>query len=291
MIKPVLKDDAFITDVRAAEDDLQHFHLWWLGQSGFLLQWQGKHLLFDPYLSDSLTKKYASTDKPHVRMTERVIAPERLSFIDVVTSSHNHTDHLDAETLGPLLRINPKMELVIPEANREFVVDRLKVMVEVPRGLDAGQFTSVAGFKIHAVPAAHEQLEKDANGRNKFLGYVVEFGARTVYHSGDTVLYDGMVERLRRWPIDVALLPINGRAPEGRVAGNLNGREAASLGKEMGARLAIPCHYEMFEFNTAPPDEFVASCRELGQPFRLLRAGERWSSVELIGKVQPGTNR
>src|SRR3989454_9109715 len=143
MIKPLLRDGAFIADVTAAEDDLQHFHLWWLGQSGFLLQWQGKHLLFDPYLSDSLTKKYASTDKPHVRMTERVIAPERLSFIDVVTSSHNHTDHLDAETLGPLLRLHPKMELVIPEANREFVVDRLKVMLELPRGLDAGQFTSV----------------------------------------------------------------------------------------------------------------------------------------------------
>ena len=29
----------------------------------------GRHLLLDPYLSDSLTKKYAATDKPHVRMT------------------------------------------------------------------------------------------------------------------------------------------------------------------------------------------------------------------------------
>jgi L-ascorbate metabolism protein UlaG (beta-lactamase superfamily) len=30
--------------------------LWWLGLSGFLIQWQGHHLLLDPYLSDSLTK-------------------------------------------------------------------------------------------------------------------------------------------------------------------------------------------------------------------------------------------
>jgi L-ascorbate metabolism protein UlaG (beta-lactamase superfamily) len=27
--------------------------------------------------------------------------PERLDFMDVVTSSHNHTDHLDVETLIP----------------------------------------------------------------------------------------------------------------------------------------------------------------------------------------------
>jgi L-ascorbate metabolism protein UlaG (beta-lactamase superfamily) len=281
MIKPALQDDDFLTDVAAARDDFGHFHLWWLGQSGFLLQWHGKHLLFDPYLSDSLTKKYAATDKPHVRMTGRVVAPERLHFVDVVTSSHHHTDHLDPDTLSPLLRANPKMDLVIPEANREFVIDRLKIVAELPRGLDAGQFTTVAGFRIHAVPAAHEQLERDENGRHKFLGYVVEFGGGFVYHSGDTVLYDGMIEWLRRWPIDVALLPINGRAPERRVAGNLWGREAAQLAKDIGARLVIPCHCEMFEFNTATPDEFVAACRQFEQPHRVLRAGERWSSEEL----------
>ena len=201
MIKPVLQADAFLADVAAARDDLEHFHLWWLGQSGFLLHWQGNHLLFDPYLSDSLTQKYAATDKPHVRMTERVVAAERLNFIDVVTSSHNHTDHLDPETLVPLLGVNPQMDLVIPEANREFVVDRLKIVAELPRGLDAGQFTTVSGFKIHAAPAAHEQLEKDENGRHRFLGYAVEFNGAFIYHSGDTVLYDGMQEWLRRWPI------------------------------------------------------------------------------------------
>src|SRR6266576_6392347 len=135
MIKPVIQDDAFLADVATARGDFEHFHLWWLGQSGFLLQWQGKHVLFDPYLSDSLTKKYAHTDKPHVRMTERVVAPERLNFIDVVTSSHNHTDHLDPDTLGPLLRANPRMDLVIPEANREFVVNRLELIAELPCGL------------------------------------------------------------------------------------------------------------------------------------------------------------
>jgi L-ascorbate metabolism protein UlaG (beta-lactamase superfamily) len=281
MIKPALQDEAFLADVAAARDDFGRFHLWWLGQSGFLLHWQGHHLLFDPYLSDSLTKKYAATDKPHVRMTERVVAPERLNFINVVTSSHNHTDHLDPETLLPLLRGNPRLELIIPEANREFVVDRLKLVAELPRGLDAGQFTSASGFKIHAVPAAHEHLERDGHGLHRFLGYVVEFGGGFVYHSGDTVLYDGMEEWLRRWPIDVALLPINGRAPERRVAGNLRGSEAAQLSKEIGARLVIPCHYEMFEFNTATPDEFVAECQGLDQPYRLLRAGQRWSSAEL----------
>jgi L-ascorbate metabolism protein UlaG (beta-lactamase superfamily) len=281
MIEPLLRDAAFLADVERARSDLQHFHLWWLGQSGFLIQWQERHALLDPYLSDSLTIKYAASDKPHVRMTERVVAPESLNFIDVATSSHNHTDHLDAETLKPLLRANPKMELIIPEANREFVTDRLGVVTDIPIGLDKGESASAGGFIFTAVPAAHETIEKDDSGRCKFLGYILEFGPWTVYHSGDTVLYEGMVELLSRWKIDVALLPINGRAPERRVAGNLHGREAATLAKDIGARLVIPCHYEMFEFNTASPEEFVRTAKAIDQRYKVLRCGESWSSVEL----------
>jgi L-ascorbate metabolism protein UlaG (beta-lactamase superfamily) len=282
MIQPQLQDDAFLDDVRAARSDRGYFHLWWLGQSGFLLQWQGHHLLLDPYLSDSLTRKYAATDKPHVRMTELVIAPERLAFVDVITSSHNHTDHLDAETITPMLERNPDIELVIPEANREEVVDRLELMLDTPRGMDAGRACSIAGFNIHAVPAAHEELARDAHGRHQFLGYVVEFGPWCVYHSGDTMRYEGMVERLSRWRIDVALLPINGRAPERRVAGNLNGEEAARLARDIGAHVVIPCHYDMFEFNTATPEAFAHACETLGQNYRVLKNGEGWSSAELI---------
>lgn len=281
MIEPILKDVAFLIDVERAAEETEHWHLWWLGQSGFLIQWRSHHLLLDPYLSDSLTAKYAATDKPHVRMTERVVAPECLSFIEAVTSSHNHTDHLDPDTLKPLFRVNPKLELIIPEANREFVADRLELLTDIPIGLDAGDSTEVGSFKFSAVPAAHETIDRDHSGRCKYLGYIIQFGTWTVYHSGDTVVYDGMVDLLSQWSIDVAILPINGRAPERRVAGNLTGREAATLAHSIGARLVIPCHYEMFEFNTASPAEFESVARQLSQPYQVLRCGERWSSKNL----------
>ena len=127
MIKPVLQDDAFLKDVSHAKNNPDQLHLWWLGQSGFLIQWQGHHLLVDPYLSDSLTKKYAGTNKPHVRMTERIIGPERLDFVDIATSSHNHTDHLDGETLIPLWRANPNLTVIVPRANIDFAAQRLQV--------------------------------------------------------------------------------------------------------------------------------------------------------------------
>lgn len=275
MIKPLLHDDAFLNDVRRASHEERVTHLWWLGQSGFLVKFGSRYLLLDPYLSDSLTKKYAGTDKPHARMTERVVAPERLDFVDIVTSSHNHTDHLDAETLIPLMKANPAMRIVVPEANRAFAAERLRIDPSELLGIDAGKTITVAGFDISAIPAAHERIAQDEQGRHKFLGYVVRTAGCTIYHSGDTVPYEGMIQALRPHKVNVALLPINGRKPERRVDGNLWGREAAWLAHEIGAKLVIPCHYDMFEFNTATPDAFVAECERLGQPYRVLSLGER----------------
>lgn len=275
MIRPVLHDDSLLADIRAARGAPAELHLWWLAQSGFLMQCEGRYLLIDPYLSDSLTTKYAATDKPHVRMTERVIAPERLDFIDVVASTHNHTDHFDPDTLGPLLAVNSELAIVVPSANREIAAERLGIAPDRLLTINDGQTLEAGGFAISAVPAAHETIERDEQGRLRFLGYLIRRGGFTVYQAGDTVLYEGMVERLAQQKIDVALVPINGRDPSRRVPGNLWGREAAWLARQIGARLAIPCHYEMFAFNTASPDEFIAECKRLEQRFRVLRAGKR----------------
>ena len=278
MIRPFQSHDALLADIHASDRRNGGFRLWWLGQSGFLLQWQGIHVLLDPYLSDSLTKKYSQTDKPHVRMTELVVDPARLSFVDIVTATHSHTDHLDAETLSPILAANSRVKLVIAEANRTFVADRLKIDASVAIGLDDGTSVEISGIRFSGIASAHEALDRDECGRAKYLGYVLQFGGWTIYHSGDTVRYEGMSERLRPFKIDVALLPINGRAAERRVPGNLFGREAAELARDIEAKLVIPCHFEMFEFNTASPVEFVDQCRKLGQPFKVLRCGEQWHS-------------
>ncbi len=272
--KAYQKDEVLIAGIRQASNDPSFFTCWWLGQSGFLIKWAGKHLLLDPYLSDSLTKKYAATKKPHIRMSELVMDPARLDFIDVVTSSHNHTDHLDGETLIPLMHANPALQIVIPEANRVFVAERIKCDLDWPTGLDAGQSTEIAGFKFTAVPAAHNEIDRDEQGRCHYLGYVVEFGDFRIYHSGDTLLYDGMEDLLRPFRVDAAFLPINGNDPKRGVAGNLDCKEAAQLGKAIGAILVVPGHYDMFTFNTADPADFVHEAKAAGQPFRVLTPGE-----------------
>jgi L-ascorbate metabolism protein UlaG (beta-lactamase superfamily) len=264
VIRPLQSGAALVEDVRRA--DPEALHLWWLGQSGFLVAFSGRHLLLDPYLSDSLTRKYADTDKPHVRMTELVVDPAELAFADAVTASHAHTDHLDADTLRALARV----PLVAPAAHRALAAERAG---REPLTIDDGETVEVAGFAITAVPAAHEAIERDDDGRMLHLGYVVRCGPFAIYHAGDTIPYEGQAERIGG--VDVALLPINGRRPERRVTGNLWGGEAAALAHAIGAGVAVPMHYEQFAFNTESPAAFVAACERLDQPYRVLRAGER----------------
>lgn len=275
MIEPVLKDDALLTSILAASGN--DLHLWWLGQSGFLLKQAGAFLLLDPYLSDSLTLKYAATDKPHVRMTSRCIAPEQLNFVQTVTSSHQHTDHFDEATLLPLAAAAKGITLVLPAAVEAQARQRLGEAPVLLAGIDDGTTLELDGWKITGLAAAHNEIERDDQGRCKYLGFIIERGGFTLYHSGDTLMHDGLIPALAPRRCDVMFLPINGNRPERRVAGNLNGTEAATLAQTCHARLAIPHHFEMFEFNTATPEEFERACNTWGQAFKVMRCGEHLS--------------
>ena len=274
LIPAVKKDEKLMEEMDSFLSEKVGFRLWWLGQSGYLLQWNGKRVLIDPYLSDSLTKKYAETDKPHIRMSELVVRPELLTHVSIATSSHNHTDHLDAETLLPVFENNPQIKFIIPEANRDFVADRLQCDKDFPIGMNDGDTLTIGDFTFSGIPAKHNELERDENGNCKFMGFVIQFGNYAVYHSGDTLWFDGMVELIRPFKVDVAILPINGNRPERKVAGNLDPKEAVALGRAIGAKYVIPCHYDLFSFNTADVNDFILEAEEKEQGYKVLAGGE-----------------
>lgn len=275
MIRPFQQDDALLQDIATAPQNADLLHVWWLGQSGFLVKWNGRTFLFDPYLSDALTIKYASTDKPHIRMTERCVAPARLTGLDFVTASHLHTDHLDAETLIPIADTTPGLRLFLPAPIIPDAKTRLGNAHLIYHELDHGSQHEAEDWSLEGVASAHNDLKTDELGRHHYLGFILRCGPFTLYHSGDTLWHDGLIETLRPLHCDLMLLPINGHKPERRVSGNLNGTEAAALAKACRARMVVPCHYDMFTFNTETPDEFVSACERLQQPHQVLQCGER----------------
>src|SRR6476620_273844 len=160
MLQPKQRDDELLADIESVDANDSRLHLWWLGQSGFLVKQGRAAFLFDPYLSDSLTKKYAETDKPHVRLTARCIDPGRLKNITHVTASHVHTDHLDAETLVPLAQSNPGLRLFLPHPVIAEAENRLEGAPVDLIGLSDGDVFVDTEWEVLGITAAHNDLKR-----------------------------------------------------------------------------------------------------------------------------------
>lgn len=277
LIEPVNSGEALAAEIAGTAVPPGEWAAWWLGQSGFVLKSRVGTLVIDPYLSEHLTKKYAGTNKPHVRMTRNPIEPEQLKGIDAVLCSHKHSDHLDPGTAPALLGANPEARLALPRSLLEHAE-----ALGLPRGrligLGAGETIKVGGWTVRAIPSAHEGLDTDADGWHLYLGFVVASEGLRGYHSGDSMLYEGLERWLGDDPFDVMFLPINGRDPARGVAGNMSAADAVALAGRIRPRFLIPHHYEMFTFNTVPVETFIDAARGLpsGIAARPLRCGERF---------------
>lgn len=116
--------------------------LYWLGQAGFVIE-SAPHgsyrLLVDPYLSDSLARKYAGTRYTHRRMMAAPIPPGTKSTqLDLILCTHHHTDHMDPDTLRPLAAAFPDLRFVVPAASTEETCQRCGVGMNRLTPLDAG---------------------------------------------------------------------------------------------------------------------------------------------------------
>jgi L-ascorbate metabolism protein UlaG (beta-lactamase superfamily) len=256
-VEPFLSGAELVAEVRSSTTETG-MHIWWLGQSGFLVQVAGENILLDPYLSDTMTERYAASETPYERITGNVVEPALLSFVDVVATSNARVDHLDPGTLPHVL--SDKAAFVCAEGSERLASERAGR--EPDAVLGPQDQVELGGFVLRGVPAYHADAPEA-------VGYIVRNGAYSLYHAGDTRRVQGMAETVSLYGVDVALLPING------VNGNMHGADAARLAYEAGATIAIPCHYEMFRNDTAGVSRFVAECVRLGVEYRLPRAGER----------------
>jgi L-ascorbate 6-phosphate lactonase len=201
-------------------------------------------------------------------------APEEASGVDAVLCTHDHLDHLDRETLAAAASAAPSAHVVVPRPFAEEVAH-----LGVPSGRIVGAQPSdvleIHGLTIRALPARHSDDPADgydfgrerSGGLYRFLGYLFETEGTRVYHSGDTIPFDGLAEQLRNHHVDLALLPINGRdqAREALgIAGNLDEREAAHVAADAGVEALVPMHYDMFASNLGSPARLVEIVRNDG---------------------------
>jgi L-ascorbate metabolism protein UlaG (beta-lactamase superfamily) len=248
---PVLSGKDLIRDIDACELRDGQCAYWWLGQHSFVIKLGRTICYIDPYLSPS-----------KARRVPPLVEPEQVSNASAILGTHDHSDHIDRPIWPRLAAASPNAVFVAPQLIRDQLVRELGLAEERIRGIDDGVTLTLGDVRITAIPAAHELLHRDpATGLHPFLGLVFEGNGVSVYHAGDTCIYEGIWSKLRRWKrIDLALLPINGRDAQRlsrNCIGNMTFQEAADLAGAMGFGLSIPAHWEMFAGNSEDPSRFI----------------------------------
>jgi L-ascorbate metabolism protein UlaG (beta-lactamase superfamily) len=272
MIEPQRSGSDLLQEIDSTQPAAGELAIWWLGQSGYALKTASTLLYIDLYLSEHLTKKYADTPKPHNRMTHAPLRGYEITQAGLVFASHKHSDHLDPETIPELFAASPQAQLVLPMALADHAVS-LGIPRERLLPTHGDEVFTHGGVTIHSFPSAHPDLDYDDASGYPFLGFGLEVDGLRLYHSGDTVVYDGLAARLRAFRPQLVFLPINGRAGGAGTPPNMDAAEAVALAQSIGNPLVIPHHYDMFTFNTADVDSFVALAAAAGVRHQVLQPG------------------
>ena len=215
------------------------FTVRWLGQGGFLFRLGEKTLAVDPYLSDSV----AQTDRFR-RIVPIPIQPEALSC-DMVVCTHDHQDHLDADTIS-------KTSLPLYAGPDTCIAHFRALGIDDGRlqPLNAGDTVPLGDARVTALFARHTEDS---------IGALIEYRGLRLYVTGDTE-YDERLLEAAGLHVDILFICINGRL------GNMNAQDAARVARGVNCRLAVPMHYGMFAENTEDPAVFVEAMKGSGIP-------------------------
>ena len=264
-----------IKSINLPEDILA---VWYLGQEGFAFKYKDKVILIDAYLTD-FADTIPGIDKDFwVRKYPSPLNPNMLNFVDYVICTHEHYDHMDPGTLKAIGAVNPRAIFIVPQPCCHSLIslgiDKNKII-----GAKADVVINLDGIITTPIAAAHDVLHIDDNGNYKELSFHFDIFGFTFFHGGDMSFYEGLPEKLKQLPVNVAMLPINGSdwlRDSHEIVGNLNFREAVDLGAYMGAKYLIPMHFDLYDVNSENPSFFVDYVHRIypNQKYHIFKPGE-----------------
>ncbi len=154
---------------------------------------------------------------------------------DIILITHSHYDHCSRPDIERIS--TPETVIFAPPDCAECL----------PAGfhpVSPGMETSVAGVGIETIPAYN--IGKQFHPReNNWVGYLVEMGGEKIYHAGDT----DYIPEMERIAADTVLLPVGGTY-------TMDPEQAARAADRIGAKLAIPIHYNRIVGSTSEAKQF-----------------------------------
>jgi L-ascorbate metabolism protein UlaG (beta-lactamase superfamily) len=230
----------------------------WLGHATTLLRYSGKTILIDPWLRGN----------PAVPEHAR-----RIEILDLMLITHGHSDHM-ADAVEIALRTGADVICINEVAN--FLQGK---GVTKTTGLGTGGAVDWNGTRITLTHAIHSCAISDGDRTvdgGAAGGLVLEFGnGFSVYHAGDTDVFEEMKYIGARYHPNVALLPIGGHY-------TMDPMGAAQAIRLLGVKSVIPIHYATFPILKGTPDQLREAAEDV-EDLRVvaLKPGESVSQDEL----------
>ena len=254
--------------------------IWGLGQMGVALKGSNQKIIYiDPILTDVVTRLIPGTSGRFDRAFEPPMLPEEITNADYVLCTHEHLDHTDPLTLGPLAQASPQARFVTSGWVSD-LLDDAHIAVERRQITQPEQVIELESIRVWGLPAAHYQVESDPVKGYRWLSFLISWGDVTFFHGGDTLLYPGYIEMLRRLPgADIGLLAVNGRDAMREaqdVMGNMLPAEGAWMASELSWDVLLGGHNDLFTWNTLPAGSLADAARQQNprQKVHLLQPGE-----------------
>lgn len=265
--------------------------IWGLGQMGVAIKGPEGILYIDACLSDIVRDVTKDTlGDWWARGYPPPLLPEEVTNASFYLCSHEHIDHLDPQTAGPVAKASPNAIFVTPGWCNDILAD-LDIGSDRILNLRTGQTVTLPGTsaKITGMPAAHYEREFDEQKGDRWIGFLIEWNGVTFYHAGDTIVHAGYVETLRSLPkADIAMLPVNGRdyfrEMDADATGNLLPQEAARLARDLQWDVLIPGHNDLYPSNAIPFAEITSALERITprQKTKQLQPGELYYYVKSV---------
>lgn len=217
----------------------------WIGHATMLVRLAGKNVIFDPNFSERASPVSFAGPKRIVALP--IDIPE-LPRIDVVMISHNHYDHLDADSVQRLA--------ASPHGSPLFLVPKGLAAWFKERGItrvneyDWWEEMREGPLRITFVPVQHWS-RRGLSDTNQSLwgGWIVEGEGLRIIHTGDTGYspdFKDIGQRLG--PFDMAFIPIGAYAPRWFMKiMHVDVPEAVQIRADLRAERAIGMHWGTFE--------------------------------------------
>jgi len=241
----VINEAQALTDFNNSPDSLS---ITWLGHTAYLLKIDNKTLLLDPFLSD-LASPLPLGPKRYVPPG---ISLANLPTVDGIIISHNHYDHLDAETVENLAE-KEKIQVFIPLGLKSFFTERGYTQVFE---LDWHESVDMDGLTLTALPAIHFS-NRWINDRNETLwcSWAIRSTSGSCYFAGDTAYSSTLFREIGRTfrSFDMAIVPIGAYNPQNVMKSvHTNPEEAIQIANDVKADIIIPSHWGTIELTDEP---------------------------------------